>query len=71
MIPMKKTSTTKPKKMGRPTKDPNEKKSFLYAVKITPREYKAVMQCSKKQDQTPAEWFRSIISTHLDQHTLT
>lgn len=68
---MKKTTTTKPKKMGRPTKDPNEKRSYSYSLKLTPREKKEVIQASKKQDQTPAEWFRSIISTHLDQHTLT
>lgn len=68
---MKETKTITPKKMGRPTKDPNEKRSYSYSLKLTPVEKRVVLQCSKREDKTPAEWFRSIISTHLDQHTLT
>lgn len=61
---MKKTTTTKQKKMGRPTKDPNEKKSHVFSVKITPLEFIAVKRVSKKLDQTPSELIRGFITYH-------
>jgi hypothetical protein len=69
MIPMKKTSTTKPKKMGRPTKEPNEKKSFLYAVRLTPVEKNVLLRESKKYGQSQTELFRTILNSYLEART--
>ena len=66
---MKKTSTTKPKKMGRPTKEPNEKKSFLYAVRLTPVEKNVLLRESKKYGQSQTELFRTILNLYLEART--
>ena len=67
---MKKTKNITPKKMGRPTKDPNEKKSHVFSVKITPLEFIAVKRVSKKLDQTPSELIRGFITRGVHSSTI-
>ena len=55
----------KTKKMGRPPKKDNEKRTYLYAVRLTPVEKKVLLRESKKHNTTQTELFRTILNSYL------
>lgn len=46
-------------KMGRPPKDPRERKTSMMCIRFTPAEYKLLQRDAKKTRTTPTEYLRA------------
>ena len=63
---MEAMETTTTKRNGRPPKKVNEKRTYLYAVRLTPVEKKVLLRESKKHGQSQTELFRTILNSYLE-----
>ncbi len=59
------TLTTK--KMGRPPKEDNDRRTYFYTVRLTPVEKKVLLRESKKHNTTQTELFRTILNSYLQE----